>query len=73
MQEQENSVSNSSVPLRESLLSIKTSCDCVPKLLVVEDNDFNLMTVISIITTKYPDLKPYEAVNGLIAVNMFKT
>jgi hypothetical protein len=63
----ENSLSNSSnsIPIDEP------SCGCVPRILIVEDNEFNMMTVVSVIFDKYK-FKPAEAQNGLIAVNMVK-
>ena len=46
-------------------------CDCEPKILIAEDNVFNMMAVVSIIMDKYK-IKPIEAINGKIAIDMFK-
>ena len=49
----------------------KNLCDCQPKILIVEDNVFNMMAVSSIILQKFK-IKPSEATNGQIGIDMFR-
>ena len=43
----------------------------MPKILVAEDNVFNMMAIVSQVIDKYK-FTPVEAANGQIAVDLFK-
>lgn len=45
-------------------------CDCKPKVLVVDDNQFNILALKSTILDNF-DVEVHEAGNGLIAVEMY--
>ena len=63
----------SRVIIRENYLlsEPKDKCDCQPKILIAEDNVFNMMAVVAIIFDKYK-IKPTEAANGKIAIDLFR-
>ena len=44
------------------------SCSCRPKILVVDDNDFNAMTLIQVLIGINPELRTEEAQNGKIGL-----
>lgn len=46
-------------------------CGCKPKIMVVEDTEFNLVTVVNLIK-KLTSAEVIEAQNGKIAVDKFK-
>jgi CheY-like chemotaxis protein len=48
------------------------NCTCRPKILVVDDNDFNAMTLIQVLKGINTDFKTEEAQNGKIGVTKFK-
>ena len=39
------------------------TCDCEPSILIVEDTEFNMMTICSLVKTKF-EIVPFEAQNG---------
>lgn len=66
------------IPESQSLKEIQYRSDnvcgttCEPKILVVDDNDFNSMT-LSIMISNMTGNKPTEATNGVLAVSKYKT
>ena len=50
---------------------VENKCNCVPKILVAEDNVFNMMAVTSMMFDKFK-IKPIEAANGQIAIDLFR-
>ena len=46
-------------------------CDCVPRILVVDDTAFNLMAVVTMVKELY-DIDVTEAANGKIALDLYK-
>jgi CheY-like chemotaxis protein len=46
-------------------------CNCQPKALIVDDNNFNIMAITSILKENF-ELEIHEASNGEQAVEMYK-
>ena len=53
--------------IEESELS---GCGCTPKVLIVDDNDFNILPLVMVLENQL-DIDTEKAQNGLQAVNMF--
>ena len=45
---------------------------CPQRILIAEDNEFNMMTVVTLLKDINPELTIVEAQNGKIAVDKFK-
>jgi CheY-like chemotaxis protein len=50
----------------------RKKCDCEPRILVVDDNQFNIMVIKSMLLEDF-GLEAEEAVNGYEALQMFET
>ena len=50
--------------------NIKLKCQCVPKIMLVDDNDFNLMPLNLLISQLF-QIKTELAFNGQQAINLF--
>ena len=48
-----------------------SKCGCQPRILVVDDNQFNIMVIASLIKEDF-GIEVDEALNGAIALKMFK-
>ena len=46
-------------------------CDCIPRILVVDDTDFNIIPVRMLLQENY-EIECDDACNGAVAVQMYK-